>query len=331
MDLVAVLSDAVRAAVGPQAAVFALAAVGLNLQFGFAGLMNFGQAGFMLVGGYGMAVSVTRYGVPLWLGVLIGLLMGLLLALILGIPTLRLRGDYLAIATIAAAEILRLLFRSDTAAPLTYGVFGVQRYATDFYAASPFGSGDYGIGRFALSGSQLWVALVGWLLVAAAVGLTALLVRSPWGRTLRAVRNDEDLVRALGKNTYLYKLQALALGGVMAALAGMVLALASQSVTPDTYTADLSFYAFAVLLLGGLARVLGPVVGSVLFWLLLAATDSLLRQAIASGAISESVLSSSDVGPIRLGLVGIALILFMFFRAEGLFSRRAPRAKVAQA
>lgn len=325
MDLVTVLADAVRAAVGPQAAVFALAAVGLNLQFGYAGLMNFGQAGFMLVGGYGMSVSVTRFGAPLWLGVLVGLLAGLLLALLLGVPTLRLRGDYLAIATIAAAEILRLLFRAEAAAPLTYGVFGVQRFAGDFYAVSPLGAGDYGIGPFALSGGQLWVALVGWLLVAAAVALTALLVRSPWGRVLRAVRNDEEVVRALGKNTYLYKLQALVLGGAMAAVAGMVLALASQAITPDTYTSDLSFYAFAVLLLGGVGRVLGPVVGAVLFWLLLAATDSLLRQAITGSVISEEVLSTSDVGPIRLALVGIALILFMYFRAGGLLSRRAPK------
>ncbi|MCZ2849114.1 branched-chain amino acid ABC transporter permease [Modestobacter sp. VKM Ac-2978] len=326
MDLVAVLADALRAAVGPQAAVFALAAVGLNLQFGYAGLMNFGQAGFMLVGGYGMSVSVTRLGAPLWLGILVGLGLGVVLALLLGVPTLRLRGDYLAIATIAAAEILRLLFRSEAAAPLTYGVFGVQQYAGDFYALNPFGAGDYGVGRFSLSGGQLWVAVVGWLLVAAAVGLTALLVHSPWGRVIRAVRNDEEVVRALGKNTYAYKLQALVLGGLMAAVAGMVLALASQAVTPDTYTADLSFYAFAVLLLGGVGRVLGPVVGAVLFWLLIAATDSLLRQAISSGVISEAVLATSEVGPIRLALVGLALILFMYFRAGGLLSRRSPKA-----
>lgn len=331
MDLVAVLADAVRAAVGPQAAVFALAALGLNLQFGYAGLMNFGQAGFMLVGGYGMTVSVTRFGAPLWMGVLVGLLLGLLLALLLGVPTLRLRGDYLAIATIAAAEILRLLFRSDAAAPLTYGVFGVQQYARGFYALSPFGGGDYGFGRFSLSGGQLWVALVGWLLVAVALALTALLVRSPWGRVLRAIRNDEDVVRAMGKNSYVYKLQALALGGVMAAFAGMVLALASQSVTPDTYAADLSFYAFAVLLLGGVGRILGPVVGAVLFWLLLATTDSLLRNAIRGGLISEDILSTAQVGPVRLALVGVILILFMFFRADGLMSRRraAPRAATA--
>ncbi|WP_164703150.1 branched-chain amino acid ABC transporter permease [Modestobacter sp. KNN46-3] len=326
MDLIAVLADAVRAAVGPQAAVFALAAVGLNLQFGYAGLMNFGRAGFMLVGGYGMTVSVTRYGAPLWLGVLIGLLMGFLLALLLGVPTLRLRGDYLAIATIATAEILRLLFRSEAAAPLTYGVFGVQQFASGFYDLNPFGGGSYGIGRFSLSGGQLWIALVGWLLVAAAVALTALLVSSPWGRVIRAIRNDEEVVRALGKNTYAYKLQALVLGGLMASVAGMVLALASQAVTPDTYTADLSFYAFAVLLLGGVGRVLGPVVGAVLFWLLLAASDSLLRQAITSGVISDELLSTSDVGPIRLALVGIALILFMYFRAGGLLSRRTPKA-----
>ncbi len=327
MELVAILSDAFRAAIGPQAAVFALVAVGLNLQFGYAGLMNFGQAGFMLVGGYGLAVSVTRFGAPLWLGVIIGLVMGVVLALVLGLPTLRLRGDYLAIATIAAAEILRHLFRTSSAEPLTYGVFGVQQYARSFYAMNPFDGDSYGIGRFSLSAGQLWVSLVGWSLTAAAVALTAVLVRSPWGRVVRAIRNDEDVARALGKNTYAYKLQALMLGGVMAAAAGMVLALASQSITPDTYTAELSFYVFAVLLLGGSGRVLGPVIGAVLFWLILATSDSALRRAIASGLIDEDLLSSSQVGSVRLIIVGVALILFMAFRADGLFARR-PKARV---
>ncbi len=327
MDLVAILSDAVRAAIGPQAAVFALVAVGLNIQFGYAGLMNFGQAGFMLVGGYGLAISVARFGAPLWLGVIVGLLMGALLALLLGIPTLRLRGDYLAIATIAAAEILRHFFRTSAAEPLTYGVFGVQQYARSFYELNPFDGNSYGLGRFTLSGAQFWVASIGWLLTALAVLLTALLVRSPWGRVVRAIRNDEDVARALGKNTYSYKLQALMIGGLMAATAGMVLALAAQSVTPDTYTADLSFYAFAVLLLGGTGRVLGPVVGSILFWLILATSDSALRQAISAGVISEEILSPSQVGSVRLIVVGLALILFMAFRSEGLFARRrSPRA-----
>jgi branched-chain amino acid transport system permease protein len=106
MDWAKVGTDAVRSAIGVPAAVYALAAVGLNVQYGYTGLLNFGHAGFLLVGAYGSAITVDQGG-PLWLGVLVGILASVVLALVMGIPTLRLRADYLAVVTIAAAEILR--------------------------------------------------------------------------------------------------------------------------------------------------------------------------------------------------------------------------------
>ena len=122
MDVLTILSDASRAAIGPEAAIYALAAIGLNMHFGYAGLLNFGQVGFMLVGAYGVAVAVTTFSAPLWAGVLIGIALAIALALLLGIPTLRLRADYLAITTIAAGEILRYVYRSNFASPVTGGV-----------------------------------------------------------------------------------------------------------------------------------------------------------------------------------------------------------------
>ncbi|MEU3486705.1 ABC transporter permease subunit [Streptomyces massasporeus] len=122
MDFSAILSDALRSGIGPIAAVYALAAMGLNLHFGYTGLLNFGQVGFMLVGGYGLAITVSTYDGPMWLvstydgpmwlGVLGGVACAIVLALLLGLPTLRLRDDYLAITTIAAGETLRLFYRS---------------------------------------------------------------------------------------------------------------------------------------------------------------------------------------------------------------------------
>ena len=122
MDWLAILGNSVRGMLGPEAAIYALAAVGLNVQFGYTGLLNFGQVGFMLVGAYGVAVSVATFGWSLWAGVFIGVLCAVVLALILGIPTLRLRGDYLAIATIGAGEVLRYFYRSSYLEPLTGGV-----------------------------------------------------------------------------------------------------------------------------------------------------------------------------------------------------------------
>ena len=102
-----------------QAIFFALLAIGLNLHFGYTGLLNFGQIAFAMLGGFGIAISVSKWGLPFWLGVVIGLLLAVVLALLLGLPTLRLRADYLAIVTIAAAEALRLTFRSVSATPIT--------------------------------------------------------------------------------------------------------------------------------------------------------------------------------------------------------------------
>ena len=161
-----IVFDALRTALGPTAAAYALLAIGLNIHFGFTGLLNFGQAGFMLVGAYGVAITVSTFGGPLWLGVIVGLLGAVVLALILGVPTLRLRADYLAITTIAAAEILRLLVRSTAAEPITGGVFGLRQFGGDFFALNPLPAGRTYLGPLAASSNRAWVMLVGWSVVA---------------------------------------------------------------------------------------------------------------------------------------------------------------------
>ena len=107
MDWQSLLSLSLQQALGPTAVIYALAAIGLNVHFGYTGLLNFGQAGFMAVAAYAMASFVSTWGLSLWLGLLVGLLLTVVLALLLGVPTLRLRADYLAIVTIASAEIIR--------------------------------------------------------------------------------------------------------------------------------------------------------------------------------------------------------------------------------
>lgn len=322
MDLAAILSDGLRAALGIEAAVFALAAIGLNVQFGYTGLLNFGQSGFMLVGAYGVAVVVAVYGGPLWLGIAVGLGLAVLLALLLGIPTLRLRTDYLAIATLAVAEILRIALRSNTMRPITNGVFGLQQFAGEFYALNPIPPGGYGLAPLEFSERQLWVSGVGWLLVGLCTLLVFLLMRSPWGRVLRSIREDEDAARSLGKNVFGFKLQSLILGGVIGALAGIMLALNQQAVNPDTYAPALTFFAYTILILGGPGRALGPIAGAIVFWFIVAGLDTALRQATGSGLIPASILRPEQVGVIRLALVGLGLILLMVFRPQGIFGSR---------
>src|SRR5512145_3461550 len=114
MDIFNLVSGSLQQALGPTAVVYALAAIGLNVNFGYTGLLNFGQAGFMAIGGYTMAAFVATWGLPFWLGILAGLFFTVILAVLLGIPTLRLRADYMAIVTIAAAEIIRQTLGSVT-------------------------------------------------------------------------------------------------------------------------------------------------------------------------------------------------------------------------
>ena len=324
MDLEAVLGNAIRSAFGPTAAVYALAAIGLNLHYGYTGLLNFGQVGFMLVGAYGMAVTVGTFGLSLWLGIAIGIGLAVVLALLLGIPTLRLRSDYFAITTIAAAEILRFLVRSGSAADLTGGPFGIQSIAGSFFRLNPYPSGRFSLGVSGLSFSsqQLWTLTVTWALVGLATVLIAVLMRSPWGRVIKSIREDEDVARSLGKNVFAFKMQSLVIGGVIGGFAGIMFALGSSSANANSYQPTVTFFAYAILILGGAASKLGPIVGAVIFWFLYAGFQSLLRQADQEDLIPGFLSGSEAVGAISLILVGIALMALMVFRPQGIFGDR---------
>jgi neutral amino acid transport system permease protein len=322
MNWESIFSNALESAIGRDAMVYALAAVGLNLHFGFTGLLNFGQVGFMAVGAYGVGITVVEFSAPLWVGVLVGIVAAVLLALLLGLPTLRLRADYLAIVTIAAGEILRFIFRAAEFRDFTGGSNGINGFAGDFTNANPFGRGEYGFWIIKFSESQMWVLSVGWGLVLASVLLVWALTRSPWGRVLKAIREDEDAVRALGKNVYSYKMQSLIVGGVIGSLAGMMLALSARSVQPDNYGTATTFFAYTVLILGGAATIWGPVIGAMIFWMFMSFTDNVLRQAVENDRIPDSILEGVQVGQVRFVLMGLGLVLLMVFRPQGIFGDR---------
>lgn len=322
MDWGLILTNAAVAALGLNTVVFALAAIGLNVHFGYTGLLNFGQAAFLAIAGYGVAILVAYSGLPTLVGVAVGLVGAVVLALLLGAPTLRLRADYLAIVTIAAAEIVRLLFRSVTFSEYTGGSDGLGRFSNGFYSVNPFPAGRYGIGRVSFDERATWVLTVGWVLIVLASLLVFLLMRSPWGRVLKAIREDEDAVRSLGKNVYFYKLQSLVLGGVLGCLGGFIYAFGTSAVQPDFFGTETTFFAFTIVILGGAARVVGPIIGAAIFWTLLSLTDNILAQAKQAGYISDAILTTSQIGPIRQMLVGLGLMLLMIFRPQGIFGDR---------
>ncbi|MBN9609439.1 MAG: branched-chain amino acid ABC transporter permease [Actinobacteria bacterium 69-20] len=326
MDWGGIFSSALSDMLGPSAAIYALAAVGLNLHFGYTGLLNFGQVAFMLVGSYGVGVSVAKYGLPLSVSVLVAILVSVVLALLLGVPTLRLRGDYLAIATIAVGEILRLFVNSSYFEPLTGGSLGLtdpalagsgpQRLPNQgFTELSPFvGGKTYDFGPLHFLGSDLWVMVVTWALVILACVLMFLLMRSPWGRVLRSVREDELAARSLGKNVFSFKMQSLVLGGVIGGLAGVMYTMNIPGQVPTNFMPEITFYLWVIVILGGAGRIVGPVIGALIFWFVFSFLGSFLTD-LFPGA-------NANVGAVRIAVVGVILMLLMVFRPAGILGNK---------
>lgn len=319
IDWLLLFSNAAQEIISPTTAAYALAALGLAVHFGFTGLLNFGQAGFMALGAYGYAIATLTFGFPVWGAILFGIAGSIVFALILGVPTLRLRADYLAIVTIAAAEILRLLFTTNTFEPVTGSANGLQGYKGGFEDLNPIPEGTYGFGPWVYNEYDWWVRIFGWGLVALAALITWRLMKSPWGRVIKGIREDEDAVRALGKNVYFYKMQSLIIGGVFGSLAGMIFIL-PRAVVPSNYQTSLTFFIYAILLLGGAATVLGPILGSVIFWVLLSFFSGFIARAVESGWLP--FMSSVQAGQLRFILVGVAIMVIVIYRPQGILGNK---------
>jgi neutral amino acid transport system permease protein len=307
-----------RESISAQTAAVAIAIIGLNIHFGYTGLLNMGQAGFMMLGAYGFSISIW-HGLPMVVGIVMGMLAAFVFALILGVPTLKLRGDYLAIVTISAAEILRYigrLARLEDFSGAAQGIPGSQ-YREPFVALSFFGNGTFDLGGWlptlqATGVNGWWVRFVAWLLVAICCVLVWLLVRSPWGRLLRGIREDEDAIRSLGKNVFAIKMQALIIGGLFGALGGIVYILPS-SMQPDAMGRSLTFFCWTALLLGGAATVFGPVMGAVLFFAL-----RIFIQGASDALVPNSIMNTAQTAQFAWICVGVALMLLVIFRPQGI-------------
>lgn len=309
----------------PDTAAYALATIGLAVHFGFTGLMNFGQSAFMAIGAYFFAIAARTLELPLPLCFLFGILGAVLFALLLGIPTLRLRADYLSIVTIASAEIVRYVAITPELTPLTGGQGGLTSfdYGNAWAALNPIpapeGGGFYTFGPFTYSRDDLFNLIVAWLVVAVVAFLVFLLMRSPWGRVVRGIREDEDAVRALGKHVFAYKMQALVLGGVIAGLAGMLYIL-PKGLNPDIGGTQTTFFLWTILFLGGAATVFGPILGAMIFWATLILTDGLVSLLVSTDLIP---ITGIQGGQIRFILVGIGLMLLVIYRPQGILGKKA--------
>ena len=294
--------------VGILAGTYAIFALGLQINVGFTGIVNFGQAGFMAIGAYTMGILVVKAGWSFWLALPTATAVAMAAGLLIGLSSLRLRADYFAIVTIAFAEIVRYL--AQNARELTGGNQGLLGY-DDAWADVSFWALDrldaVGLGDQFL----LPLLLVTWNTAIALIIVLSIVQRTPWGRVLRAIREDEDAARALGKNTFAYKLQSLMIGAALGALAGYFLALNLAFVSPESFEPLFTFIGYAVLILGGLASYAGVALGAIVLWTLLEATRFL-----------DLPLAAEKVAALRFMLVGLLLILLMAFRPQGILGKR---------
>jgi branched-chain amino acid transport system permease protein len=230
-------------------------------------------------------------------------------AILVGLPSLRLRADYFAITTLAFAEIIRYI--ADNARSLTNGSQGLLGYNNEWFTLSlRFGNWLNGHGVHVPS-FLFPLMLVSWAVLLVLWLFTSALTRTPWGRVLRAIREDEDAARALGKNTLAYKLQSLALAAALAAVAGFILALDLTLLAPEQFDPVFTVFGYVIVILGGLGSYFGVLVGSVVLMALLEGTRYV-----------ELPLASDKVAAVRFIIVGAVLILLMAFRPQGLFGKR---------
>jgi len=317
-----IFSNATYVALSSSAAAYALVAIGLNVHIGYTGLLNFGQAGFAAAGAYGMAIPIATFGWHWTAAVGSAVFFAILLALLLGVPTLRLKADYLAIVTIAAAEIIRISMISVRFTWLTGGTDGKKGFSRFLVDANPFGDSRYKFFSQSVNGYSLFITIIAWVLVAIFGTLVYFIMRGPWGRALRGIREDELAVQSLGKSTTVFKLQSLVLGGVIGAFGGIILAAEKQSAQPMEYGTTLTFFAFTIVILGGLATARGPIVGAVVFWFILQFVDNLLEQIARNNLAPNWLINSNNFGQVKFILAGFALAALVVFRPQGIFGNK---------
>lgn len=304
------------------AGVFTVFGLGLQLQFGYAGLLNFGHVAFMAIGAYTMAILVVKVGMSLWVAAVIALLVAVPFSLLLGLPTLRLRADYLAITTLAFSELVRFFATNED--QITGGSQGTinlegpgvaanyNREWLDFVETvrgwlEPI-LGDVASRDFAMM-------LIVWTIALLTIVGVQYLVRSPWGRVLQAIREEEDAAAALGKNVFRFKQQALAIGSVLGALAGLLYAFQFSFFSPVDFLPLVTFFAWMIVVLGGTARIWGVPVGAVVFSVLFAGTRFL-------DFAPFSLLDADERAYLRMIIIGLLLILLMLYRPQGIMGKR---------
>ncbi|MCL6567302.1 MAG: branched-chain amino acid ABC transporter permease [Meiothermus silvanus] len=279
--------------------IYALMALGLNLHYGYTGLVNFGHVAFFAIGAYTSALVTTALGLPIPMGFALALLAAGIAAYPLGLVSLRLRTDYLAIVTLGFSEVIRAILVNE--AWLTRGTHGISNIPRPF-SQLPTGANELA-----------YLGLVSGLLVIIYLAIERL-GRAPFGRTLRAIRENEEAAVSLGKTIANFKMRSFMIGAAIAGLAGAAYAHYINYVVPDQFIPLVTFYIWVAMILGGAGSNKGVVLGTLLLLVFLEGTRF----------VKDFVPLFTDVqlAALRFMVVGVALILLMLYRPQGIWGRK---------
>jgi branched-chain amino acid transport system permease protein len=305
---------------GNQILIYVMLGLGLNIVVGLAGLLDLGYVAFYAVGAYSYALLAKTFGLTFWILLPLAGVLASFWGILLGFPVLRLRGDYLAIVTLAFGEIIRLILINWIAVTNGYaGIIGIPR-PTLF--GIPFDASDNGFAAvFGLAFSPVYRVTFLYYIVLGLVLLTCFVTlrlrRLPIGRAWEALREDEIACRSLGINTTNTKLTAFAMGAMFAGFAGSFFAARQSFISPESFTFVESATILSIVVLGGM----GSQIGVALAAILLIGGTEIMRQL---GFLKHIFGPTFDPTQYRMLLVGLAMVLMMIWRPRGLITTRTP-------
>lgn len=283
-------------------AIYGILAVSLNLIMGITGLFDMGHAAFFGIGAYATAVLMVDFNLPWIPAMLASIVLSGLIAFIVGIPTLKLRGDYFAVVTMAVGEISRNVFRNWM--EVTRGPLGIPNIPYIKLFGFEFKPG-------------ISFLLLAFVFLGIVLFISQKLIYSPFGRSLKGIREDEGAgVEALGKNSYRDKMFVFVIGSGLAGLAGSFFATYIGYIDPSTFTQMFNNYILLIILLGGKGNNLGAILGTILF--------VILREGVRFLGLPTSIAA-----PMQQWLFGLLLILVTLFTPRGLFPERAQTWKIS--
>ena len=305
---------------GVQILIYVMLGWGLNIVVGLAGLLDLGYVAFYAVGAYSYALLADTFGLSFWILLPVAGCLAAFWGILLGFPVLRLRGDYLAIVTLAFGEIIRLILINWV--PVTNGYAGISSIPRPTFFGIPFNASDEGFAaRFGLEFSPIYRTIFLYYLILALALITAAMTvrlrRLPIGRAWEALREDEIACRSLGINTTNTKLTAFAMGAMFAGFAGSFFAARQGFISPESFTFMESAVIVAIVVLGGMGSLIGVVIAAVI---MIGGTEIMRELDFLKTIFGNDF----DPTQYRMLLFGFAMVLIMVWRPRGLIATREP-------